>query len=214
MKHILKKITLIFLLFYSNNVFGQEINLSGFYQADLLYDARPGISISYAKNFKKPFLLELEYGNQYINQEYTTSYELSSSIVNAKVFMNNLSLNFLVSVINRKYFAFQLGPKNTLFYINGNEDVHSKVFEYINEADYYYKEVDYTRNPKKAYYSFSNEFRFKFKEVFTPKISLFLNISAGFIINGSRTSGCVISTTDTWAPYSRIGLGISYNLKN
>ena len=213
-KKSMKTILLSFLFFLltNSNLFGQEVSFMGFYQGDLLYNARPGISLSYTENFNDIFSLEFEYGNQYISQRYHISNMEFSSRIDARIFMNNISISPIITVANTKKIQVSIGSKHSLFYILGKEYVESSYYNYIDENHFSIEENNYTRNPKDAYYSYSNELRFKLKEVFIPKMSLNFNLSAGFIFNGSRISGCLVTPTDIWAPYGRIGLGVSYNL--
>lgn len=210
-----KKSFIIFfvIIIFQQYSFAQEVGISVFFQEDLLYNTRPGVSVSYTKNFNNIFSLEFEYGNQYIKQTYTTSNFYFNSKVNAKVFMNNLSVSPLISIVNKKRFTFQIGSKHTLFFVAGKENVHQTTYDFVNDTTINLIENDYTRNPLKPYYSYSNEFKFKFKEIFIPQVSIIINLSAGYIFNGSRFSGCVVMPTDIFAPYGRINLGISYKFK-
>jgi len=204
-------LVLFIVSFHSYKLYGQEIGISGFYQVDRLYDARPGISICYTKHFNDIFSAELEYGNQYIKQKYTTSNELSSNKIDAEIFMNNISISFLLSVVNMDKFQLQIGNKPTFVYIFGNENVHQTYYEYAENNTINIQEKDFTRNPNKSYYSSSKEIRIKFKEVIIPNLSINVKLSGGYILNGARVSGCLVMPYDIWAPYGRVGIGISYN---
>ena len=202
---------LLNLLLSNATLFSQEVEISGFYQEDLLYNTRPGIAISYTKNYNSVFSTELEYGIQYINQNYERGViGYSNEFIHGKLFMNNVSLGFLITVYNNNFLTIKLGSKPAVFSVFGNEDIHETYYEHVDTTRFL-RPKDYSSKELYFKYAYSNMIKFKIKKVFISNLSANLSFSHGYILNGYRRTGCVVYPWQAFAPFGRINIGVSYN---
>jgi len=209
MKKVFILILVLFFTIYKSE--GQEIGLTGFYQADLLFSPRPGATINFKKEINNIFSVDFEYGNQYIKEAYHTGSFDYSETIEAKDYIHNLGVSFLISVYNSNRVNIQIGSKYSAFLITGKENVTALTYMPTSDTTFSVTEKKYVNYPFDFYYySYSNELRFKIKKVLIPNISVNFNLSSGFIFHGTHQSGCVIMLPDIFAPYGRFGIGLSY----
>ncbi len=209
----MKQLTLIISFFFIVlSLSSQEIGLSGFYQDDLLYDARQGASVNYTHSFGKIFSSDLNLSYQYTNKPYNTGGLGGSTYHNPKFNITDLGLTFFTTLYDDKL-KIMLGTKHSLYYIFGNDYIKYKYWEDNSEGEHIIEESEKNIYHISFYYSPSSELKFQIKDVMIPNLSLNINLSAGIILNGATVSGCIRLPYHILAPFGRASFGVSYNFR-
>ncbi len=209
----MKQLTLILSFFFIVlSLSSQEIGLSGFYQADLIYDARQGGSVNYTHSFSNIFSSDLKLSYQYTDKPYNTGGLEGSTYHNPKFNITDLGLTFFTTLYDNKL-KIMLGTKHSLYYIFGNDYIKYKYWKDYSDGEHIMEEDEKNMYHISFYYSPSNELKFQIKDVIIPNLSLNINLSAGIILNGATVSGCIRLPHHIFAPFGRVSFGVSYNFK-
>ncbi len=215
----MKKYILILFVILTLKGESQEIGISGFYQADLMYDARPGITINYIQKINNVFSISVSSDYQYITSPYTTySFIGPGGYIyynKPKLNMTNLGISFFLTLAETEKVNFLLGSRPSVYYILGNISVHEERDEYNYETGETENTIEknYRRYTKFFKYGYTNDFLFQIKKTFIPHTSFNFKLSTGYIFEGSRQTGCLLSFFDIYAPQIKICAGLSYKFK-